>query len=87
MLIGIVTDTDGASANFATAGLKGLVENKVPWLYRNWCLAHHMELAVKDALKGTLFDITDGTVAVNKKLTLCFHFYDRGTVVRRAVKR
>ena len=27
------------------------------------------------------------TVAVNKKLTLCFHFYDRGTVVRRAVKR
>ena len=27
------------------------------------------------------------TVAVNKKLTLHFHFYDRGTVLGRAVKR
>ena len=27
------------------------------------------------------------TVAVNKKLTLCFRFYDRGTVLGRTVKR
>ena len=27
------------------------------------------------------------TVAVNKKLTLRFHFYDRGTVLGRAVKQ
>lgn len=54
MLIGI--ETDGASAN---VGLKGLVEKQVPWLYWSWCLAHCLELSVKDALKGTSFDLMD----------------------------
>ena len=57
MLIGI--GTDGASANVAAGGLKGLVEKEVPWLYWSWCLAHHLELSVKDALKGTSFDLID----------------------------
>ena len=57
MLIGI--GTDGASANIAAAGLKGLIEKEVPWLYWSWCLAHRVELAVKDALKGTSFDLID----------------------------
>ena len=45
MLIGI--GTDGASANIAAAGLKGLIEKEVPWLYWSWCLAHRVELAVR----------------------------------------
>ena len=57
MLIGI--GTDGASANVAAGGLKGLVEKQVPWLYWSWCLAHRLELSVKDALKGTSFDLVD----------------------------
>ena len=55
----VVIGTDGASANIAAAGLKGFVEKEVPWLYCSWCLAHHVELAVKDALKGTSFDLID----------------------------
>ena len=57
ILVGI--GTDGASANIAAAGLKGLVEKEVPWLYWSWCLAHRVELAVTDALKGISFDLID----------------------------
>ena len=49
--------TDGASANIAAAGLKGLVEEKVPWVFWMWCLAHSLELAVKDALSTTFFSL------------------------------
>ena len=49
--------TDGGSANVAAGGLKGLVEKQVPWLYRSWCLAHRLELTVKDALKDSSFDL------------------------------
>ena len=27
-----------------------------------WCLAHRLELAIKDALKGTLFDDVDDMI-------------------------
>ena len=57
MLVGI--GTDGASANIAAAGLKGLVEKETPWLHWSWCLAHRVELAVKDALKPTSFSLID----------------------------
>ena len=56
-LVGIVTD--GASANIADGGLKGLVERKLNWIFWMWCLAHRMELAIKDALNGTAFDLID----------------------------
>ena len=56
-LIGIATD--GAAVNIASGGLKGLVEKHVPWIYWMWCLAHRLELAIKDALKGTSFDLID----------------------------
>ena len=55
-LVGIATD--GASANIAGRGLKGLVEQKLPWIFWMWCLAHQM-LAIKDALTGTAFDVLD----------------------------
>ena len=56
-LVGI--GSDGASANVARGGLKGLVESKCEWLFWMWCLAHWLELAVKDALKGTCLDVVD----------------------------
>ena len=46
-LVGI--ETDGAAANIAGAGLKGLVEKELPWIFWMWCMAHRLELAVKDA--------------------------------------
>ena len=56
-LIGI--GTDGVSANVASAGLKGLVENKISWVFWMWCLAHRVELALKDALKHTAFGLVE----------------------------
>ena len=46
---------DGASANIAEGGLKGILTKEVPWIYMFWCLAHRLELSVKDALKSTFF--------------------------------
>ena len=57
-LVGI--GTDGASANIIGRGLKGLVEAKLPWMFWMWCLAHGLELAIKDALKTRYFDSVDG---------------------------
>lgn len=51
--------TDGASANIAAAGLKGLVEGRLNWVFWMWCMAHRLELAIKDALKLTAFDSVD----------------------------
>ena len=56
-LVGI--GTDGASANVANAGLKGLVEKELLWVFWMWCLAHGLELAIEDALKQTSFDLID----------------------------
>ena len=56
-LVGI--GTDGASNNIAARGLKGLVEEKLDWIYWMWCVAHRLELSTKDALKGKCFDFVD----------------------------
>ena len=56
-LVGIATD--GAAANVAGNGLKGLVEGELKWIFWMWCLAHRLELAMKDALRGTSFDLLD----------------------------
>ena len=61
-LVGI--STNDTSANIAGGSLKGLVEAKLPWMFWMWCLAHRLELALKDALKTTYmymyFDSFDG---------------------------
>ena len=44
---------NGASANIAEGGLKGHLQREVPWIAMFWCLAHHLELSIKDALKST----------------------------------
>jgi len=51
-LVGI--GTDGAAANIASAGLKGLVEKELPWIFWMWCMAHRLELGVKDAFKKNI---------------------------------
>ena len=51
--------TDGESANTAVSGLKGLVEEHSNWVFWMWCLAHHLELAIKDAMKPTAFILVD----------------------------
>ena len=68
-LVGI--GTDGAAANVASAGLKGLVEDKLPWVFWMWCLAHRLELAIKDALKGTFFD------QIDEMLLRLYYIYER----------
>ena len=56
-LVGI--GTDGASANIAALGLKVLVERRLSWVFWMWCMAHRLELAIKDAMKATAFDLID----------------------------
>ena len=68
-LVGI--GTDGASNNIAARGLKGLVEEKLDWIYWMWCMAHRLELSTKDALKGTYFDFVDDM------LIKLFYVYER----------
>lgn len=51
--------TDGAAVNIAGRGLKGLCEKEVPWVVFFWCMAHRLELAMKDSLKSTFFATID----------------------------
>ena len=55
----------------AGAGLKGLVEDEIPWIFWMWCLAHRLELAIKDTLKGTSFD------QIDEMLLRLYYIYER----------
>ena len=48
-----------------------VVEKQVPWVYWMWCMAHRLELAIKDALKGTSFDLVD------EMLLRLYYIYDK----------
>ena len=51
---------DGASVNSGNKnGVKALLEEKAPWLIYTWCVAHKLELALKDALSETIFQKVD----------------------------
>ena len=41
--------------NLGARALKGLVKEERPWIDVVWCSAHHLEMAIKDALKNTFF--------------------------------
>ena len=45
--------------NIAANGLKGYLEDNCSWIVKFWCLAHHLELSVNDALKSTYFSTID----------------------------
>ena len=51
--------SDGASVNMAAGGLRGYLEADIPWVVVFWCLAHRLELSLKDALKSTFFSQVD----------------------------
>ena len=50
---------DGTYVKIGEGGLRGILEESMPWVVVFWCLAHRLELALKDALKGTLFTTID----------------------------
>ena len=50
---------DGTSVNIAAGGLRGYLEQSVPWVVVFWCLAHRVKLSLKDALGATLFSSID----------------------------
>ena len=68
-LVGI--GTDGAAANIAASGLKGLVERRLSWVFWMWCRAHCLELAIEDALKPTAF------VQVDERLLRHYYLYEK----------
>ena len=63
--------TDGASANISNAGLKGIVKSKLEWIVWMWCLAHRLELGIKDALKGTYLD------GIDDMLLCLYYIYEK----------
>ena len=50
---------DGTNANIAHGSLKGHLTQTVPWIVVSWCIAHRLELSLKDTLKGTFFSTLD----------------------------
>ncbi len=50
---------DGASVNIGANGLRGFLEDVVSWIICFWCLAHRLQLALKDALDKTSFSTID----------------------------
>ena len=63
--------TDGAAANISKQGLKGLVEKELKLVFWMWCLAHRLELSVKDSLTGTVFD------SINEMLLRLYYIYEK----------
>ncbi len=62
---------DGASVNIGARGLRGFLENSVPWVVVFWCLAHRLELSLKDALKDTFFS------SVDEMLLRVYYLYEK----------
>ena len=46
---------DETSVNLGDQGLKMYLQPTPPWIEVFWCLAHRLELSLKDSLKDTLF--------------------------------
>ena len=63
---------DGANVNMGTTGgLKGLLRETMPWVVVFWCLAHRLELALKDALRQIFF------VQVDEMLLRAYYLYEK----------
>ena len=62
---------DGATVNRGEeAGVIGILRRELPWVIYVWCVAHRLELSLKDALKGTCFD------AVDEMLLRLYYLYE-----------
>jgi hypothetical protein len=52
--------SDGASVNRGhKQSVKTILQEKSPWIVFIWCIAHRLELALKDALTNTAFEDVD----------------------------
>ena len=52
----IATTADGASVNFGKhTGVMVQLQEKIPWLIQIHCVAHRLELALKDAFKNSFY--------------------------------
>lgn len=68
--------SDGANVNMGQVrGVSTLLKQQSPWILSVWCLAHRLELAVRDAFKSTFMD------TVVEILTTVYYFY-RGSAKR-----
>ena len=49
----------GLATDWAAANVAGneLMEKELEWIFWIWCLTHRLELAIKDALYGTAFNL------------------------------
>ena len=66
--------TDGASVNIARHnGLKGQIQNAIPWFYWCWCYAHRLELACKDGFCSPLF------VSIQEMLLRLYYIYEKSS--------
>ena len=62
-------ECDRTNANMGERELKGLFKEAVPWVVVYWCLAHRLELSLKDALKATSF------ATINELLLYVYYIY------------
>lgn len=66
---GIVSAIKGSfeSIGLTKDGVISILQRKLPWVVYLWCVAHRLELALKDALQGTIFDAID-------EVLLCLYY-------------
>ena len=63
---------DGCSTNRgATSGVQALFKKEFPWFSFSWCVAHHLEWALTDALSTTYFK------EVDEVLLRLYYFYKK----------
>lgn len=62
----------GASVNLANRGLKGYLHESAPWVQFVSCIAHRLELALKDALKHTTL-----LPLIDEMLMRMYYLYDK----------
>jgi hypothetical protein len=68
-LIGFAAD--GASVNRGVReGVIGILQRNQPWIIYVWCVAHRLELSLKDALRNSCFD------AVDEMLLRLYYLYE-----------
>lgn len=68
---------DGASVNHGEKeGVIGTLKGRQPWVIYVWCVAHPLELSLKDALQGTVFDDVD-------EVLLCLYYLNSPKKLRQ----
>ena len=76
----ILLSSDGASVNSCkNSGLISLFRKEKEWVTFMWCFSHHLELALKDALK-------DSIAPVDESLMHLYYLYKKSSKKHRELK-